>query len=586
MVRIHSLRPFGAERPGLSNAPHVNLDSGKQFLMRPHMASNPAGGAVKVTASRATLGESGIIALNGAKIEDVGWIHFGAGNFATTHFIPIMGGLKRKGTYRGMGILVQPRGDDFVARVHKNSGEYSYDILPPNGTPKEETVNCLAGAISLNPTSRVGLNDDATDGAKALSSLGRKLKVGQKICISLGITEGAYNKDSQVMKDLTSFLFGIYGRELGSSKIGYPIHLYSTDNLDSIDTLKNCLLGIAKTYNDDPDFKTWLSNPNLLMFHEMMVDAAAVSDENDPLRKQREPLPTKAPPLVIYDSQKSDPSMQIPIPFAQFGSNVIVTDDIKIFEAHKKRKLLGLLSVHSSLVPLAILLGYVRVKDAMKDIDIREYVEKIAFHCAAPALKKNYHVDDISADELLQEWVCERLPNENLPHHNLAIFRDHALKMNWRIAPLIELVKDDPNTLRYLTASVVCGLNALTPIEKVRDLSDGKVVYKGKAQKSSCWVGYFGKIESPPRSGLYIYSSDMTYEFISSPELEGLISLRGTHNEATVRNLLLGTNGVLRKMLGDDLARNEKVTAPIIDGYIKTIGHGMPLREYIRGPLS
>lgn len=546
----------------------------------PTMQPGLSGGA---TANKPTLGQTNIIALNNAKVQDIGWVHIGAGAFATTFWLPILDELKRKGHYDEMGVLVQPNHDDFVAQVHQGNGIYSYDVLPPHGSPYQENVNCLGGTFSLNESSSVGLKPDSFIGNRGeLHSLGRKLV--RTPCISLGVTEGAYKKDSQVLRELKSFLGGLYslytqgGHNFDRSGKS-PIHVFSLDNLESVDVLKKILIDLAN--RDDELFATWLQNENDVIFHEVMVDAAAVHDENNPLRRQREPFPQVA--LVIYDPYKDDPKRAIPIPFEKLGRNIIVTSDHKVFEAHKNRKLLGLLSVHSSLVPLGILHGYRRVKDAMQDQVIEEFVHKIAFQCAVPTLETHYMLDGFSANDLLSEWVNVRLPNQNLPHHNLAIFRDQALKMNWRISPLINLVKNDGNALRYLTASVVCGLNTLTPISKARDLPDGKVVYKGKIQEE---VSFTGRFESPPNSGLFIDTSDMTYEFTGDAGLAALIGLRGSRNESTVRDVLLGNEGVLRKILGDELANNGKITTPIINGYIQTVGEGKTALEYIRTVLN
>ena len=252
---------------------------------------------------------------------------------------------------------------------------------------------------------------------------------------------------------LTAFLYRRFERGLPGFII-LPCELID----DNAARLKDCVKKYAALWELGDGFDAWLEREN--RFSNTLVDRITPGyprdDENlarmvadcggDRLIDTTEPFA-----LWVIEGNYEDE-----LPLVRSGLPVIWTDDVK---PYKKRKVRILNGAHTSMVPAALLCGLTTVGEAMKDAEIRPFLEKVVREEILPVLKPE------DADFALS--VFARFENPFIRHRLQSIALNSISKFRVRCLPTMleyrEKFGKNPEGLCFSLAALIAFYKKGTP---------------------------------------------------------------------------------------------------------------------------
>lgn len=230
------------------------------------------------------------------------------------------------------------------------------------------------------------------------------------------------------------------------------------------DTLKECILKYADSWNLGAEFKTWVNDSNI--FCNTLVDRIVTGyprDEKIDVGYEDNMLDTSELfHLWVIEGTKE---LFDEIPFEKSGLNIIRTNDLAKYRTRKVRILNG---AHTSMIPYALLEGIETVRDCMNDEKMSAFVKKCVFDEIIPTL-------DLPESELADyaNSVFERFNNPYIRHMCSSIALNSVSKFRVRVLPSIkEYIKRFGKTPHNLVFS----LKKLIEFYKVGEPNDDKKV--------------------------------------------------------------------------------------------------------------
>ena len=147
---------------------------------------------------------------------------------------------------------------------------------------------------------------------------------------------------------------------------------------DNAGALKRCVEQYIALWKLDPAFKSWVEKA--VFFYNTLVDRIVPGfprDEADKLYAElgmidRFLVAAERFYLFVIERKPGQPALLIP--FEKAGLEVIVTEDIR---PYKERKVAILNGGHTALAPLALLGGVETVGEAMKNDELRRYLDEL-----------------------------------------------------------------------------------------------------------------------------------------------------------------------------------------------------------------
>jgi tagaturonate reductase len=195
------------------------------------------------------------------------------------------------------------------------------------------------------------------------------------------------------------------------------------------ESLKKCILKIAKDWNLEKEFSEWVENENV--FCNTLVDRINTGfpkDEKIDLGYTDNMLNTSEYfhlwVIEGYDRLKDE------IPFEKCGLNVIITNELERYRTRKVRILNG---AHTSLVAYAMLSGLKTVKECTDNEVMLKHLNKCIFEEIIPTL-------DLPEDELkaYANDVLKRFSNPYIKHYLASISLNSISKFKVRVLPSIK----------------------------------------------------------------------------------------------------------------------------------------------------
>ncbi|HLX92714.1 MAG TPA: tagaturonate reductase [Puia sp.] len=202
--------------------------------------------------------------------------------------------------------------------------------------------------------------------------------------------------------------------------------------------LREILINLAKKNQMPEAFGRWITHHNY--FCNSLVDRIVPGRLPEAERKLVEKdlgyedhLMIMAEPYRLWAIESSNNSVLERLSFAQADQGVVISPNIHKFRELKLRLLNG---SHTLNCGLAVLCGFITVKDAMADPVFIRFVKRLMFDEIAPVVAGT----NISLDEAIQfgEAVLERFQNPFIEHHWLSIALHYTSKMRMRNIPILQ----------------------------------------------------------------------------------------------------------------------------------------------------
>lgn len=229
------------------------------------------------------------------------------------------------------------------------------------------------------------------------------------------------------------------------------------------------VLELAKFNKLENDFILWLQEEN--KFCNSLVDrivpgkpdAATLAGLQEELG-YTDNLLSMSEPYSLW-AIEGDAKVAEALSFAKVDSGVVIAEDIEIYRELKVRLLNG---THTLSSGIAFLSGISLVKDAMRNEQIKTYIDAVMATEIAPAIPYQVTEEQTTA---FASTVKDRFANPSIEHLWLNITFQYSMKMKIRILPLLlnhyKLFNSVPEHIAF-------GFAAYLTFMKVASKKDGK----------------------------------------------------------------------------------------------------------------
>jgi tagaturonate reductase len=236
---------------------------------------------------------------------------------------------------------------------------------------------------------------------------------------------------------LLAFLYERFKAFNGSEESGMiiiPTELIT----DNGSVLRDIVITLAKQNNLEPEFIEWIQNDNHFCnsLVDRIVPGRLPAEEHKATEKTlgyEDNLMIMAEPFRLWAIETKSEKVKDILSFAQADEGVILTKDIHKFKELKLRLLNG---THTLSCALAMLSGFITVKEAMNDKAFFNFVHRLIFDELAVATATN----GISLEEAnaFSAKVLDRFRNPFLEHKWNSIALNYTSKIKARDIPLLK----------------------------------------------------------------------------------------------------------------------------------------------------
>jgi len=269
---------------------------------------------------------------------------------------------------------------------------------------------------------------------------------------------------------LLSFLYHRYRSFDGAMNAGMviiPTELV-TDNGDK---LKAILLQLTADHKMEQVFVNWLTEANHFCnsLVDRIVPGSLPADQQSSIENllgYKDQLMIMCEPYRLWAIESSNVRVKELLSFHLADEQVIIVPDINLYRVLKLRLLNG---SHSFACGLALLCGFVTVKEAMQHPGFFDYLKKLMDIEIIPSITSDVISPDIAQSFSIQ--VLDRFCNPFIDHRWLAISTQYSSKMAMRCVPLIvEYIKRYAARPNYMALGFAAYLLFMKPGAK----RDGK----------------------------------------------------------------------------------------------------------------
>lgn len=223
--------------------------------------------------------------------------------------------------------------------------------------------------------------------------------------------------------------FKVFNGEVNKGFILMPCELIDYNG----EELKKIVLKYADLWNLEEEFKNWLVTGNI--WCSTLVDRIVTGyprAEKDELVKElgyEDKFMTTGEYFYLFVIQGPKDILTKELRLDKVNLNILIVNDLK---PYKMRKVGILNGAHTAMVPVAYLYGIDTVREAMKNSDVRTFIEKAIDEEIIPAL-------DMDKKELVEfkEAVIKRFQNPYVKHMLMDISLNSMSKYKSRILPQV-----------------------------------------------------------------------------------------------------------------------------------------------------
>lgn len=194
--------------------------------------------------------------------------------------------------------------------------------------------------------------------------------------------------------------------------------------------LKTCILAYADLWQLNEGFKYWINQHN--HFCNTLVDKIVSGFPKDNIKTIyntigfKDELIVDGEPYHIWVIEASK-EIQVELPFAKTGLNVVFTDDLAPYRQLKVRILNG---AHTTMVPYGYLAGINTVREAVEDKDVGAFLHNALFEEILPTLD----FPQATLEKYTND-VLDRFKNPFIDHQLISIALNCTAKFRTRVLP-------------------------------------------------------------------------------------------------------------------------------------------------------
>jgi len=358
-------------------------------------------------------------------------LQFGSGAFLRAFADYFINRANQQGIFNGRVIIVQSLEGQRADALNRQDGLYTVFLRGlEHGEKKEE--RCIIASVSRALKARAQWNE------LLACAHNPQLKIILSNTTEVGISLD--EQDAMVLRPprsfpgkLTAFLYKRYQAFDGSPQAGMVI--IPCELIDNNGTrLREIVLELSQRWRLPERFQEWLQHRNI--FCNSLVDRIVPGTPPLDVLKvywnelgYEDALLTIAEPFHLW-AIEGDEQVKAKFPLTETGCNILVVSDVKPYRILKIRILNG---VHTTIAPLAFLLGKNFVKECIDDALFASLIKHTIYDEIIPGL-------DISHDAARQfaDDVLERFRNPFIQHPLINITLQSTSKMRERVIPSIE----------------------------------------------------------------------------------------------------------------------------------------------------
>ena len=399
-------------------------------------------------------------------------VQIGEGNFLRAFVDWMFHTMNKQGIFKGRTVVVQPIKEGRISNLNKQDGLYTL-YLRGIEAGKEVNEKEIMTAISRGKESYTQWEDF--------------LKLAENPAIEFVVsntTEAgiSYNEEDKLTDKppesypgkLTAYLYRRYQIFNGAEDKGMviiPVELIGRNG----DNLKRIVLQLAKNWNLETGFAEWIKESN--HFLNTLVDRIVTGYPSNEIEKLEAELGYHDQNLDTGEIFhlwviEGDQSLKKKLPFHKAGLNVKWVDDLTPYRTNKVRILNG---VHTSTVPVSYLAGIDRVRDAVNDKMVGEFIKQTVFEDIIPTL-------DADEDQLndFASKIFERFKNPYIDHKWLDISLNSTSKFKTRVLPsLVQYIEEYDKVPEHLSFSLAALIHFYHGIE----LEEAKLAAERNGEK-------------------------------------------------------------------------------------------------------
>ena len=218
-----------------------------------------------------------------------------------------------------------------------------------------------------------------------------------------------------------------FNADINAGMVIIPTELL-TDNAIK---LRDILLQLAAYNKLDNAFTQWLREAN--HFCNSLVDRIVPGKASTAEIGYTDELAIMSEVYSLWAIEAADEKVKDILSFAKADKGVVIASDIYKFRELKLRLLNG---THTLSCGLAVLAGFVTVKEAMADEQFNKYVQSVMLDDIAPAITGEAISKE--AAENFGRQVLDRFANPFIEHRWLSITLQYSSKMLMRNVPVLQ----------------------------------------------------------------------------------------------------------------------------------------------------
>jgi len=358
---------------------------------------------------------------NSKRIEKI--LQFGSGNFLRGFIEPYIQEMNNQGAFNGSIVVIKPTPIGSIEQINNQNGKYTLFIKGlKNHTIYNEKMDINIISRAINPYINFEEYLEVVKNPDLRFIISNTTESGYKLFDYDYLNS---NPAQSFPRKLTQLLYARYKLNL-KGFIVLPCELIHQNGVK----LKELIIQLSHDWEIENGFRIWLEEENL--FVNTLVDRIVTGfpkDDWESLKKEIDFDDQLANVAEVYNLWVIESNLENELPLQRCGINAIWTDDIQPYEQRKVRILNG---AHILLVVFALQKGYLEVREALLDVEIKVKVESIIREEIILSL-------DMPKDTLIEYMneVFERLLNPTI-HHKLSSIALNAFdKFKVRIIPSI-----------------------------------------------------------------------------------------------------------------------------------------------------
>lgn len=370
------------------------------------------------------------------------WVHFGYGNIFRAFHCRMAQKLLNEGEYDKGIIAVEGFDEEIVTKVSRPIDDITVAVtFMSDNSIEKEVVASVAESLTFNDWDR--LQEVFT--AESLQM------------VTFTITEKGYtvtDSPDSYMGKVTKLLYERYKANKA------PVAIVSMDNCSKNgDKLKNAISAFATTLGDTG----FIDYVEKTAFPWTMIDKITPRPSENVLKMLEEDGFTNMKMTVTGKNTYIAPFVNgeeceyliiednFPMghpPIEKCG--VVFTSRDEVSKAERIKVTAALNPLHTALAVYGCVLGYTKISDEMKDIDLVNLIKGIAKEGLAIAEKSMV----LDGDSFAEDVLTKRLPNPYIPDTPQRIATDTSQKLSIRFGETIKAYKDKAENLEFVPFAI------------------------------------------------------------------------------------------------------------------------------------